>query len=54
MKTLGAILLMLFAFWATDWVWANFTLSGQIDSCLNDGGAWSYEQSKCHERRSSP
>jgi len=54
MKTLGAILLVLFTFWATDWIWANFTVSGRIDACLDDGGAWSFEQSKCEGSRSSP
>ena len=54
MKTLGAILLTLIAFWAAGWIWANFTEAGRIDACLDDGGAWIYEQSKCEESRSPP
>jgi hypothetical protein len=54
MKTLGAILLLLFAFWATEWAWTNFTELGQIDACLDDGGVWSFEQSKCEGDGTSP
>jgi len=48
------ILLALASFWAVVWFWSNFTESGMIDACLDDGGAWSYEQSKCEGARSSP
>lgn len=49
MKTVGTILLFLAAFWATGWIWTNFTELGRMDACLDAGGVWSFEQSKCEE-----
>lgn len=48
------ILFLLSALWVTVWIWSNFTLDGRIDACLDDGGAWRYEQSRCESARSSP
>jgi hypothetical protein len=48
------ILFLLSALWIAVWIWSNFTLDGRIDACLDDGGAWRYEQSKCEGARSSP
>jgi hypothetical protein len=36
------------------WAWANFTVSGRISVCLDDGGRWIYEQAKCEGARSAP
>lgn len=36
------------------WTWANFTVSGRISVCLDDGGRWIYEQGKCEGARSTP
>jgi hypothetical protein len=33
------------------WIVGNYTELGQVDSCLDNGGVWSYEQSKCEGAR---
>lgn len=33
--------------WAVLRFWGDYTESGRVDTCLDRGGAWNYEQSKC-------
>ena len=54
MKAVALASLTLVLIWAALRVWTNYTASGRIDACLDQGGAWSYEQSKCQGGRSSP
>jgi hypothetical protein len=46
--------LVLVALWAALFYWSNYTLDGQVDGCLDDGGRWNYEQGKCEGNRSAP
>jgi hypothetical protein len=48
------ILFLLSSLWVAGWVWSNYTLDGRIDACLDEGGAWHFEQSRCVGTRSSP
>jgi len=54
MRTLVALGLTLLVSWMVVWAWGNFTESGRIDACLDEGGAWHFEQSRCVLARSSP
>lgn len=53
-RALGYVVLTFLFLWTALWAWANFTESGRIVVCLDDGGRWSYEQRKCEGARSPP
>jgi hypothetical protein len=53
-KALVLVGLTIVGLWAGLFLWSNVTESGRIDACLDGGGRWDYEQSKCEGSRSSP
>jgi hypothetical protein len=40
--------------WGALIFWSEYTESGRIDGCLDDGGRWNYEQGRCEGNRSAP
>jgi hypothetical protein len=54
MERAAMLVLVLSSLWAASWIWSTFTLDGRIDACLDDGGAWRYEQARCEAVRASP
>jgi hypothetical protein len=54
MERAAMVVLVLSSLWVAGWIWSNFTLDGRIDACLDDGGAWRYEQARCEAVRASP
>ena len=54
MKAAALVAFTFVLLWAALRFWGNYTESGRLDACLDQGGAWNYEQSKCEGTRSSP